>query len=563
MRTPLRRLAALAAPALLAGSCALAPTPPAPLELRLVAFNDFHGHLQPPALGWTVTETGAPGGHSRVAAGGVAHLATAVRTLRAGKPHSAVVAAGDLVSASPLVSALFLDEPTVTALGDAGLEFSAPGNHEFDRGRDELQRLVTGGCHPKEGCFAGPYAGARFGYLAANVFDTATGRTLFPPYAIRLYDGVPVAFVGAVLRSTPTVVDRRGIRGLAFRDEAASVNAVLPELRRQGVEAIVLLLHEGGVAKGGFDDPACPGFEGAVLDILKRLDPAVDVVVSGHTHQVYRCRVDGRLVTSAGSYGRVVTTIDLAIDRATRDVVAADARNHVVATERFPADAAIAAHVERFAALAEARSGRVVGTVRGEFTPVANAAGESNLGELVAEAQLAAMREAAGAQVAFTNPGGLRAPLAPRRPDGGVTYGDLFSVQPFGNTLVAVTLTGTQLLRLLEQQWRQAPDRTRILPVAGLTYTWDGARPLGSRVVPESVRIGGEPWVAERDYRVAVNSFLYGGGDGFTVFGEGRDPAGGPGDVEALERFIAAAPRVAGLPAGRIRRADRPAGAAP
>lgn len=551
----LRRAGAIAL-ALLAGSCALVPAPAPPLELRLVAFNDFHGHLETPPFGLTVPDDAAAGRQARPAAGGVAHLATAVRELRAGKPHSAVVAAGDLVSASPLVSSLFHDEPTITALGDAGLEFSAPGNHEFDRGRDELQRLIAGGCHPREGCVAGPYAGARFRYLAANVFDTTTGRTLFPPYAIRHYDGVPVAFVGAVLRSTPAIVDRRGIRGLEFRDEADSVNALVPDLRRQGVEAIVLLLHEGGLPKGRFDDPACPGFEGAVISLMKRLDAAVDVVVSGHTHQVYRCRVDGRLVTSAGSYGRFVTTIDLAIDRATRDVMAADARNHRVDTERYPADAAIAGHVARFAALTEARAGRVVGTVRGEFTPVANAAGESNLGELVAQAQLAAMREAAGAQVAFTNPGGLRAPLASRRPDGAVTYGDLFSVQPFGNTLVAVTLSGAQLLRLLEQQWRHAPDRTRILPVAGLEYAWDGRRPHGRRVVPGSARIGGRPLEAERDYRVAVNGFLYSGGDGFTVFGEGRDPVGGPVDVDALASFVAASAQVAAPPRGAIRRLD-------
>jgi 5'-nucleotidase len=469
-----------------------------------------------------------------------------------------VVAAGDLVSASPLVSALFLDEPTVTALGAIGLDYSAPGNHEFDRGREELQRLVSGGCHPRKGCLAGPYEGARFGYLAANVFDTSTGQALFPPYAIRSYDGVPVAFVGAVLKSTPTLVDRRGIQGLEFRDEADSVNALVPELRGKGVEAIVLLIHEGGESTGGNDDPTCPAFEGAIVDIARRLDRAVDVVVSGHTHQAYLCRVDGKLVTSAGSYGRLVTAIDLAIDRATRDVVASEARNVVVATDRFPADPQMAAHVERFAQLAAERSGHVVASVQGEFTPVANAGGESNLGQLVADAQLAAMREATGAAIAFMNPGGLRAPLASRRADGGVTYGDLYAVQPFGNTLVAVTMTGTQLLRLLEQQWRAPPDRTRILQVAGLAYAWDGSRPPGHRVDRDSVRVGGHPLRTDAEYRVAMNSFLFGGGDGFTAFAEGREPVGGPGDLEALERYVASMRPKAEAPAGRIRRLDRP-----
>lgn len=552
-----RAVAALVIP-LLAGACALAPLPAPTVELRLIAFNDFHGHLETPSSGWLVPDPTAPGGRARIGAGGAASLATAIRELRGARANTAVVGAGDLVGASPLVSALFLDEPTIAALAEAGLEFSAVGNHEFDRGRDELLRLVDGGCHPKEGCFAGLYAGARFRYLAANVIDAVTGRPFLPAYEIRRYEGVPVAFVGAVLESTPSIVDRRGIRGLEFRDEAESVNALVPELRRQGVEAIVLLIHEGGQSSGGFDDPDCPGFEGAIVDIVRRLDRAVDVVVSGHTHQAYRCRVDGRLVTSAGSHGRLVTAIDLAIDRASRDVTRAEARNVIVDTTRFAPDPAIAAHVGRFARLAAGRAGRIVGTVRGEFTPVANAAGESNLGSLVAQAQLAAMREATGAQVAFTNPGGLRAPLSSRRVDGGVTYGDLFAVQPFGNTLVAVTLTGAQLLRLLERQFRASPGRTRILHAAGIGYAWDGSRPLGSRIVQGSVTIEGRPLDEAASYRVAVNSFLHGGGDGFGLFGEGRDAAGGPGDLEALERFIATQTRVAGPPEGRIRRVDTP-----
>jgi 5'-nucleotidase len=551
----LRPLAAFAI-ALLAGACALAPGSRDVVALRLVALNDFHGHLESPPFGWIVPDDSAPGRQVRIGAGGVAQLATAIRELRSASPHSAVVGAGDLVSASPIVSSLFLDEPSITALGDAGLEFSSVGNHEFDRGRDELLRLANGGCHPREGCFAGPYAGARFRYLAANVIDTATGRPLFPAYEIRHYDGIPVAFVGAVLKATPSIVDRRGIRGLEFRDEAESVNALVPELRQQGVEAIVLLIHEGGVSTGGFDDAACPGFEGAIVDIVKRLDRAVDVVVSGHTHQAYRCHVDGRLVTSAGSYGRLLTTIDLTLDRASRDIVSADARNVIVETARYAADPGIEAFVERFAKLASARADRVVGNVRGEFTPLATPAGESNLGGLIARAQLAAMHAAAGAQVAFMNPGGIRAPLASRRPDGGVTFGDLYSVQPFGNTLVAVTLTGAQLLRVLEQQFRAPPERTRVLQVAGLEFAWDGARPLGGRIVPGSVSVAGKRLDEKADYRVAMNSFLFSGGDGFTVFAEGRDPVGGPGDLAALEAFIAAAPRVAGPPEGRIRRVD-------
>lgn len=553
----LPRLAAALAPALLVGACALAPAAPDTVDLRLIAFNDFHGNLQPPPGGWVAPDPASPGRLQRIPAGGLAHLATAVRELRAQKSLSLVVGAGDLVSASPLISSLFHDEPSVALLGAAGLEIASVGNHEFDRGRAELKRLVEGGCHPK-GCVDGPWPGAPYRYLAANVIDTATGRPFLPAYEIRELGGVKVAFVGAVVRGMQTLVDPRGIRGLAFLDEADAVNAVVPGIRAQGVEAIVLLIHEGGSTTGAFDDASCPGFEGAILDIVRRLDKAVDVVVSGHTHQAYRCRFDGRLVTSAGSYGRIVTAIDLTIDRGTREVTRSEARNVLVDPAVFPADAAIAARIERIAALAQDRAGRIVGRVEGEFAPLPNAAGESNLGALVADAMLASARPVAGAQVALMNPGGLRAPLASKRPDGGVSYGDLFSVQPFGNTLVTASLTGAQLLAALEQQWRAPPDRTRILPVAGLAYAWDGRRPLGSRVDAGSVRVAGQPLVAQATYRVVMNSFLFGGGDGFSALAQASDPVVGETDMDAFEAWIAREPRRAGPPPGRIRRVDIP-----
>ncbi len=513
-------VAALAA--LVLAACAAAEPPSSTVALRIIAFNDFHGHLEPPAQG----------------VGGAARLAGAIRELKRGHAHSAVVAAGDLVGASPLASSLLKDEPTVDLLARAGLEASSVGNHEFDHGRDELLRLQSL---------------ARFQWLAANVFDATTGRTLLPAYVVKEYEGVRVAFVGAVLRSTPGIVSPSGIRGLEFRDEAASVNALVPQLRASGVEAIVLLIHQGGRSSTPLGSEGCDDFAGPIVAIARRLDPAVDLVVSGHTHEAYVCRVDGRLVTSAGSYGRVVTAIDVTLDRGTRDIAGARAANHVVDAARFPADEAIAAEVHRIVALSAERSGRVVGTVRGEFTLVPSEAGESNLGDLVADAHLAAMREA-GAQIAFTNPGGLRAPLAPRRADGAITFGDVFASQPFGNTLVAMTLTGEQVLRVLETQWRSASDRVRVLQVAGIAYAWDASRPRGRRVVRESVRVDGRPLDARAAYRVAVNSYLAEGGDGFAVFTEGTDRVGGPLDVEALERHIGGRTVTALPPEGRIKR---------
>jgi 5'-nucleotidase len=490
-------------------------SPPATIAVRLVAFNDFHGHIET-----------AP------------RLATAVREMKSGHANTAVVAAGDLVGASPLASSLFLDEPAISALSDIGLELSSVGNHEFDRGRAHLERLQHG---------------AHFTYLAANVIDRETGKPFMHPYVIRFFSGIPVAFVGAVLRGTPQVVSASGVRTLEFRDEAESVNALVPELRLKQVEAIVLLIHEGGRSTGRFDDPDCPGFSGAIIDIVKRLNRAVDVVVSGHTHEAYLCRVDGRLVTSAGSYGRYLTTIDLTIDRASRDVVASTATN-VAVDNKFPANADLDDYVKMVTEMSRERSSRLIGLVEGTFSNTPDAAGESNLGNLVADSQLEAMRSA-GAQVAFMNPGGLRAPLGSRG-DGDVTYGDMYAVQPFGNTLVAMTLTGAQILRLLEGQWRVPPGaRPRVLSVSrGFSYAYDGAKPFGERVVRGSVRLDGKPVEDGARYRIVVNSFLADGGDGFSVLTEGAERIGGPLDLDAFEAYVRDRKIVAAPPEGRITR---------
>jgi len=510
-------IAVAALAAILAG-CAHAPAPPPATEsLRIIAFNDFHGHIE------------------RAAA-----LAGAIRDLRRGHAHIAVVAAGDLVGASPLESSMLRDEPAVDVLGRAGLELTAAGNHEFDHGAEELIRLQSL---------------AKFQWLAANVIEREGRRALLPPYAIREYGGIPVAFVGAVLRSTPQIVPPAGVRGLQFRDEAASVNALIPELSAKGVRAIVLLIHEGGHSTTAVGEAGCADFQGPIIAIVKRLDRAVDVVVSGHTHEAYVCEVDGRTVTSAASYGRVVTTIDVTLDRATGDVSSARAANHVI-DARYVPDDAIAGEVLRVSSLAASRAQRIVGYVRGEFTQATSAAGESNLGDLVADAHLAAMREA-GAQAALTNPGGLRAPIASRRADGGVTFGEIFTAQPFGNMLVAMTLTGSQVLRLLEAQWRGTSERVRVLQVAGMTYAWDGSRRPGARVVRDSVRIAGAALDPAASYRIAVNSYLADGGDGFVVLREGTDRVGGPADVEALDQYIAGRTLVAGPPEGRIQRINR------
>ena len=491
-----------AALAFVLAACAASAPPSRTVELRLIAFNDFHGHIET-----------APA------------LATALHELQRGHLHTAVVAAGDLVGASPLPSALFGDEPAVKALSEAGLELSAAGNHEFDHGRDALLRLQRA---------------ARFHWLAANVFDSETGRTLLPAYEIREYEGIRVAFVGAVLRSTPQVVMATGVRSLDFRDEADSVNALVPAIQAAGVEAMVLLVHQGGRLPGRYDDPACPAFDGPILDIVRRLDPAIDIVVSGHTHEAYACRIAGRLVTSASAYGRMVATIDVTLDRATRDV--ADARAELVAVDsgRFRPDAAMRDYVDAIAREAAPLTQRRIGVIHGELSPLPDADGQSPLGRFVANAQLAAMREA-GARIAFVDPGGLRAPLRGSGDDGHVTYGDLHAAQPFGNPLVAMTLTGSQLARLLEEQWRgrKAVGHPRLLSFSdGFDYRWDDSKHVGHRVVTHSMKLDGLEILPERSYRIVVNSFIAEGGGGYAVLREGADRVAGPLDIEALERYV-------------------------
>lgn len=535
---------------LLAG-CAAAPAPATPLPapaapsaptvaLKILAINDFHGHLKPPPGGFRVAAAAQAGSTRPVAAGGAEYLASAVKAAVAGAPHHALVAAGDLVGASPLLSALFHDEPTIESLGLMGLELAAVGNHEFDEGAAELLRLQRGGCHPVDGCRGpAPFAGARFQYLAANTVEQASGRTLLPPYAIKRYDGVPVAFIGLTLKDTPDIVVPSGVAGLVFRGEAETVNALVPELRRQGVEAIVLLIHEGGHPTGGYDE--CPGISGPIVEIVQQLDPAVDLVISGHTHQVYNCRIAGRLVTSAHRYGTLLTEIDVTLDRASRDVAAARAHNLVVRHDRYAKDAAQTRLIAGYEALAAPLSKRVVGHLAQAYTAAPNDAGESTLGRLVADAQLAATAapERGGAQIAFTNRGGLRAPLQPRA-GGQVLYEDVFASQPFSNELVTMTLTGAQVLAVLEQQFND-PDDPEVLPVSrGLRYSWDARRPRGHRVLPGSLKLNGRRIAPGDRLRVTVNSFLAGGGDAVNIFARGRERIVGELDADALARYIGA-----------------------
>ena len=539
----------------LLGACtATPPRATTPIAVKVLAINDFHGNLLPPLGGIRIKDPADPNKTMNVAAGGAEYMASAVGELRHKNPNHIFVAAGDLIGASPLLSALFRDEPTIESLNLMGLEVSAVGNHEFDHGSAELLRMQSGGCHPLEGCKGPrPFAGAKFKYLAASTVVQASGKTLFPAVHVKHFEGVPVAFIGLTLKDTPTIVVPSGVAGLIFRDEVQTVNQLVPQLRAQGIEAIVVLIHEGGMPSGDYNE--CPGISGPIVDIVNKLDKAVDLIVSGHTHRAYQCRIGGRLVTSADKFGTLVTEIDLLLDRRSGDVISAAANNVIVQSDRFAPDAAQTQLIAAYQQLAAPLAKRVVARLNGPLTRDENPAGEVPVGQVVADAQLAATRDTqrGGAQLALMNPGGLRAALVPS-PGGEVRYEDLFAVQPFYNNLVTLTLSGAQLLQVLEQQWLNQP-RARILQVSdGFGYTWDAARPAGQRIVPGSVQLDGKALDPAAPYRVTVNSFLAGGGDNFQALKLGQDARTGVMDVDAFEHYLASRTAPAPVTAQRIKR---------
>ncbi|MBJ2159925.1 bifunctional metallophosphatase/5'-nucleotidase [Variovorax sp. IB41] len=547
-----------------------APAPPGSIEVKLIAFNDLHGNLEPPKLSITAPATG--GGTVAVPAGGAAYLASAVASLKAKNANNAVVSAGDMIGASPLVSALFLDESTIEAVNAMKIDFNAVGNHEFDKGQTELLRMKNGGCAKNtalEPCRVNKaFPGANFGFLAANTVKT-DGNTLFPATGMKSFtkDGatVKVAFIGMTLKGTPNIVTPAGVAGLSFKDEADTANALIPQLKAQGADAVVVVIHEGGTTTVGYNDKSCAGLSGDILPILNKLDAAVDVVISGHTHRSYVCDYGKTnpakpfLLTSAGQYGTLLTDIDLTIDTRTRKVTAKAADNVIVQGEAFtsgPTTVAltdqypvfgknqeVAALISQYLAIAGPLVQRVVGSLTATATRTLTPSKESVLGNLIADAQLAATSPAGkgAAQIAFMNPGGVRADLAPAQ-DGSVTYGQIFAVQPFGNSLVVKTMTGAQIKAVLEQQFNSGSNTPAapkvLLPSRGLTYSYSASAPGGARV--SNMALNGTAIDPAANYRVTMNSFLATGGDNFTVFNQGTDTLGGDQDVDALEAYIKA-----------------------
>lgn len=550
-----------------------APTAPAGMvKVQILAFNDFHGAIRTPTPGSSglvvppddpASVGGTPISGSpnlRINAGGAVYLAEHIKRLRASNPNTVVISAGDMTGASPLISSMYDEEPTINVMNAIGLDYNAVGNHEFDNGVAELRRLQSGGCNPDSqtptggSCFIDPtFVGAKFRYLAANV-DQPGMTTLFPAYAVKQIGGAKIAFIGMTLRATPGATIPGATDGLVFRDEVETVNALVPELKSQRVDAIIVVLHQGGVQRGTYNE--CDTLSGTIVGIADALDPSVDAIVSGHTHAAYNCVRGERLLTSALANGRVVTQLELTIDLDLHEVVAKQAKN-VAVTRTVPAEAAVQSLVTRYITLSAPIAERNVGTITSDIPNFAGPSGEIPIGEVVADS----MRAGTGASIAFTNNGGLRDTLLFRQyyseGDGVVTFEKLHNITPFRNTIHTLQCTGQQILNVIAQG--QVVPYVSVLQISGLKYSW--ATSLAdsrgrNAVVPGSVSVNGAALNIAANYTVAVTNYLAGGGDGQSVF-RACTPLSDHGlDIDMLVSYFDANRPLASPPRNRIIKVD-------
>ncbi|KUN21098.1 bifunctional metallophosphatase/5'-nucleotidase [Streptomyces antibioticus] len=570
-RRTVRLLAAAAGLATAGALAAALPSSAAPVEsgkpgklpsryqdVQLLSFNDLHGNLEPPSgSSGRVTELQADGTTKTIDAGGVEYLATHLRDARAGHKYSITAAGGDMVGASPLISGLFHDEPTIEALNKLDLDVTSVGNHEFDEGAKELARLQHGGCHPTAGCYTDEgFEGADFPYLAANVLNEKTNKPILKPYWVWKKDGIKVGFIGVTLEGTPDVVSAEGVKGLKFKDEVETINKYARVLQAQGVKSIVALIHEGGApASGAYnyncDSPgAGDGISGPIVDIAKNITPQVDALVTGHTHAAYACTINDpagnpRTVTSAAAFGRLYTDTTLTYDRWTGDIArtAVKSANHVV-TRTVAKAPDMTELISKWNTLAAPIGNRAIGYISAD---IPNTGTESPMGDLIADAQLAYGKQLdPETDLALMNPGGVRAGLTYAQKgtegDGVVTYAEGFTVQPFSNTVNLQDFTGAQLIKVLQEQVSggNAASPKILQPSSGLTYTLDLTKTGADRIVADSVKLNGVALDPTATYRVATNSFLAGGGDGFTTLGQGTNDLVGTDDLAALEQYLTA-----------------------
>jgi 5'-nucleotidase len=559
------------------------------VRLDLLALNDFHGNLD------TIDATKSSSGRiNNTPAGGVAYLAQKLRDerriSRANGAKPITVAAGDLIGASPLLSAAFHDEPTVEAMNELGLQISSVGNHEFDEGVTELKRMQRGGCIADgpdgsggaNSCPDHTFQGADYSYLSANAFwnDPSAHRrpTVFKPYKIMTVKKQKVAFIGMTLQGTASIVSQAGIKDIHFGDEVKTANALVPELRKKGVKSMVVLLHEGVYPTDGTAYNDCSGVSGPGLAIAQNLKPAIDAVISGHTHQAYNCVVQDpkghpRLFTSASSYGRMITKLHLLIDPRTHDIVrpAAYAQNMIVQNGAgYRAAPDLLDLVALYKRLVEPIANAVVGHIAGADVVSRSQdpdGGDSPLGNLIADGMVADSTVVApggdAPVIGLMNPGGIRGDLV-ENDAGDVTYGAAFTVQPFNNLVVSENLTGAQIKQVLNQQWNGTTNEgsPKILQVSGLSYTWDAslAAEDGTDAIVGDVLVDDDgnpatamvPLVDGQTYRVAMNNFIADGGDNFSVLKEGTDRINGGLDIDTLVNYLEAHDPYTVTPTDRI-----------
>jgi 5'-nucleotidase len=487
------------------------PSNPQYKQIQLLGINDLHGQLNV-----TRKVNGRPVGR-------VDYLAAYLKQRASENKNTLLVHAGDMIGASPPVSALLQDEPTIEFLNKMKFDIGTVGNHEFDEGVNELLRLINGGTHE----LTGDFTGADFPWIVANVINEKTGKPILPPYKVLKSNGMEIGFIGVVTTETPSIVIPSGVEGIKFTDETEAINQSVDELKKKGVKAIVVLAHNPGTSNANGEQAV-----GELVDIANAVDDEVDVIYGGHNHAYMNTVVDGKLLVQSYSYGTAFSDVDIEIDPKTKDIVNKSAEIVTVYQEEIEPNHEITRMIEQYEEKVKPIVNRVVGTADASITAQRNENGESALGNLIADSQRAAMR----ADFAFMNPGGIRADIDAKE----VTWGNLYVVQPFNNSLIKMNVTGKQIRDVLNQQWQA--NTTRMLQISGLTYTWDSNQPPGKKVINIQLPDGTE-LDPDKSYTVVANGFLADGGDGFTVFREGTDRETGPIDLEALVNYIKTLPQ--------------------
>ncbi|MEC1525870.1 bifunctional 2',3'-cyclic-nucleotide 2'-phosphodiesterase/3'-nucleotidase [Neobacillus niacini] len=483
------------------------------IHVQLLGINDLHGQLD-----YSAKVNGQP-------AGGIAYLSGYLKDRELqNNAQTIMLHAGDAVGASRPVSALLQDEPTIHFLNEIGFDLGTVGNHEFDEGVKEMKRLIEGGSHPATAAKYGEFEGADFPYVVANVVDEKTNQLILPPYSVKEVDGVKIGFIGVITTETPSIVTASGVAGVKFTDEVEAINKYAKVLKDQGIKSIVVLAHNPGTSATDGTKPT-----GEVVEFANQVDDEIDVIFGAHDHKYLNSTVDGKLLVQSYSYGTAFSDIDLTINPETGDITGKSAE--IVTTFQTPEflDEGVKAELDAYMADIAPTINEEVGVAAVEITRTANEAGESALGNLIADS----MRDATKADFAFMNSGGIRDNLN----QGPITWGELFAIQPFGNDVVTMKVTGEQIRTLLNQQF--SADRNRIMAVSGLKYTWSVEKPLGEKVL-DIFLPNGKKIDPNAVYTIAVNNFMSDGGDGYTILKQGKDRKVWLTDLDTLVNYVKA-----------------------